>query len=152
MRRLSALVTICLLALASGAWAAMEIPDGVKGLLQKRCAGCHKGKHPPKGLNLEPANLAAILDAPSKEVPALKIVDTQSPGLSYLLKKVRRQSDIAGKPMPPSKALTAAELQVIEAWLAGPNQPPSRPFHLRLKRTVTVNTTGTALPSTIIGS
>jgi len=122
MKRLSALVTICLLALASGARAAMEIPDGAKGLLQKRCTGCHKGKHPPKGLNLEPANLAAILDAPSKEVPTLKIIDTKSPGASYLLKKVRRQSDIAGSGMPPRKALTAAELQVIEIWLAGSNQ------------------------------
>ncbi len=123
MKRLSALVTICLLALASGAWAALEIPDGVTGLLQKRCTGCHKGKHPSKGLNLEPDNLAAILDAPSKEVPTLKIIDTKSPGASYLLKKVRRQSDIAGSGMPPRKALTAAELQVIEAWLVGPIQP-----------------------------
>ena len=121
MKRLSALAMIFFLVLASGAWAAMEIPDGVTGLLQKKCAGCHKGKHPPKGLSLEPENLAAILDAPSKEVPALKIIDTKSPGASYLLKKVRRQSDIAGSGMPPRKALTAAELQVIEAWLAGPN-------------------------------
>jgi hypothetical protein len=102
----------------------MEIPDGVKGLFQKRCTGCHKGKHPPKGLNLEPANVVAILDAPSREVPSLKIIDTKSPGSSYLLKKVRRQSDIAGSGMPPPKALTAAELQVIEAWLVGPNQHP----------------------------
>jgi hypothetical protein len=119
MKRLLALVTLLILVLAGGAWAAMEIPDGVKELLQKRCAGCHKGNHPPKGLNLEPAKVAAILDAPSKEVPALKIIDTNSPGSSYLLKKVRRGKDIAGSGMPPRKAMTAAELQIIEAWLAG---------------------------------
>jgi hypothetical protein len=124
MKRLSALVTVFLLVLAGGAWAAVEVPDGVKALLQKRCAVCHKGKHPPKGLNLEPANVVAILDAPSREVPSLKIIDTKSPGSSYLLKKVRRQSDIAGSGMPPPKALTAAELQVIEAWLVGLNQHP----------------------------
>jgi len=124
MKRLSALVTVFLLVLAGGAWAAMEIPDGVKELLQKRCAGCHKGNHPPKGLNLEPANIAAILDASSKEVPALKIIDTNSPGSSYLLKKVRRGKDIAGSGMPPRKALTTAEVQIIETWLAGPNPAP----------------------------
>lgn len=119
MKRLLALVTLLILVLAGRAWAAVEIPDSVKGLLQKRCTGCHKGKNPPRGLNLEPANVVAILDAPSKEVPALKIIDTKSPGSSYLLKKVRRGKDIAGSGMPPHKALAAAELQVIEAWLAG---------------------------------
>lgn len=124
MKRLSALVAVFLLVLAGGARAAGEIPDSVKELLQNRCIGCHKGKHPPKGLNLEPANAAAILDAPSKEVPTLKIIDTKSPGSSYLLKKVRRGKDIAGSGMPPRKALTAAELQIIEAWLAGSNPAP----------------------------
>jgi len=119
MKRLSALVTLLILVLAGGAWAAMEIPDGVKELFQKRCTGCHYGNHPPKGLNLEPAKVAAILDAPSKEVPSLKIIDTKSPEASYLLKKVRRGKDIAGSGMPPRKALAAAELQIIEAWLAG---------------------------------
>jgi len=99
--------------------AAGEIPDGVKELLQKRCAGCHKGNNPPKGRNLEPEKVAAILDAPSKQAPTLKIVDMGSPGSSYLLKKIRREKDIAGRPMPPGKALTAEELQSIETWIAG---------------------------------
>ena len=124
MKRFSVIFVIVLLATALGAWAALDVPDGVNGLFQKRCAGCHKGKNPPKGLNLEPAHVVAILDAPSKEVPTLKIIDTNSPGSSYLLKKVRRGKDIAGSGMPPKKALAAAELQVIEAWLVGPNQHP----------------------------
>jgi len=121
MKRFAAIIATLTILLASSVLAAGDIPDGVKDLLKKRCTGCHKGKHPPKGLNLEPANLAAILDAPSKEVPALKIIDTKSPGASYLLKKARRGSDIAGSGMPPRKALTAEELQIIETWLAGPN-------------------------------
>jgi len=124
MKRFSVIFVIVLLTTALGAWAALDVPDGVKTLLQKRCTGCHKGKHPPKGLNLEPANVVAILDAPSREVPSLKIIDTNSPGSSYLLKKVRRGKDIAGSGMPPRKALTAAELQVIEAWLAGSSPVP----------------------------
>jgi hypothetical protein len=119
MKRFSVIFVIVLLATALGAWAALDVPDGVNGLFQKRCAGCHKGKNPPKGLNLEPAHVVAILDAPSKEVPTLKIIDTNSPGSSYLLKKVRRDKDIAGSGMPPGKALTAEELQIIETWIAG---------------------------------
>lgn len=119
MKRLSALITLFLLVLALSAWAAGEIPESVKTLIQQRCAGCHKGAFAAKGLKLDPANIAAILDAPSKEVPSLKIIDTRSPEASYLLKKVRRESDIAGKPMPPKKALTAEELQIIETWVAG---------------------------------
>lgn len=118
--------------LAAVAWGADNVPDSVKGLLHKRCAVCHKGKFPPKGLNLEPANLAAIVDASSSEVPGLKIVDTKTPEASYILKKVRRESGIAGKPMPPRKALTAEELQVIETWVAGLKQSSVPDGDLRL--------------------
>jgi mono/diheme cytochrome c family protein len=119
MKKIFPVVAIILLAAALDALAAADVPDNVKTLFGQRCAGCHKGKFPPKGLNLEPANVAAILDAPSREVPELKIVDTKAPEASYLLKKVRRESGIAGKPMPPGKALAADQLQVLEAWLNG---------------------------------
>lgn len=122
MKRLSVVFTMVLLTTTLATWAAADIPDGVKTLLQKRCAVCHKGKFPPKGLNFEPANVAAVLDRPSREVPSLKIVDTEAPDASYILKKVRRESGITGKPMPPRKALTAEELQVIETWVAGLKQ------------------------------
>lgn len=119
MRRNAAVVLAFLLVGRLGIWAATDIPEGVVKLLQKRCAVCHKGNNPPRGLNFEPANIAAVLDAPSKEVPSLKIVDTKSPGTSYLLRKVRREAGIVGRPMPPPKALTAEELQVIETWIGG---------------------------------
>jgi len=122
MKRFFAVFAAIVAVMALSAWAAEEIPGSVKALVQQKCAGCHKGNHPPKGLNLEPANIAAILDAPSKEVPTLKIIDTKSPGSSYLLKKVRRQRDIAGSGMPPRKALTAEDLQIIETWVAGLKQ------------------------------
>jgi mono/diheme cytochrome c family protein len=119
MKRFFAFFTAIAAVMALSAWAAGEIPESVKTLIHQRCAGCHKGAFAPKGLKLDPAHIAAILDAPSKEVPSLKIIDTKAPGSSYLLKKIRRESDIAGKGMPPPKALTAEELQVIETWIAG---------------------------------
>jgi mono/diheme cytochrome c family protein len=119
MKKNFAVLAVSMVLLTAVAWGANDVPDGVKTLAQQRCAGCHKGMFAPKGLKLDPAHIAAILDKPSQEVPTLKIVDTTSPETSYLLKKVRRESGIKGKPMPPPKALTAEELQVIETWIAG---------------------------------
>jgi mono/diheme cytochrome c family protein len=122
MKKYSAVLAASMVVLTALAWGADNVPDGVKTLAQQRCAGCHKGMFAPKGLKLDPAHIAAILDKPSQEVPTLKIVDTTSPEASYILKKVRRESGIKGKPMPPGKALTAEELQVIETWIAGLKQ------------------------------
>jgi len=45
------------------------------------------------------------------------IIDTAAPEASYLLKKVRRESGIEGKPMPPLKALDAVELELLQTWV-----------------------------------
>ena len=119
MKRSFAVFAAIGVVMALSAWAAEVIPENVKTLIHQRCAGCHKGAFAPKGLKLDPAHIAAIIDAPSKEAPSLKIIDMKSPGSSYLLKKVRREKDIAGKGMPPPKALTSEELQIIETWIAG---------------------------------
>jgi len=111
-----------------GVRAATDIPDDVKALTKAKCVRCHKGIFAPKGLKLGPDNLAAIVDAPSREVPELKIIDTRTPESSYLLKKTRRESGIVGKPMPPGKALAAEELRVLETWILGLKRfPPARP-------------------------
>ncbi len=121
------LVLVAVLGLA-GAGAASFLPQSLKGpavpenvlsVFKRHCVRCHTGPNPPKGLSLIPAKAAALIDAPSAEVPSLKLVDTTAPETSYLLKKVRREKDIAGKPMPPGKALAAEEIQAIEAWIAG---------------------------------
>jgi hypothetical protein len=133
MKRKPAIAIVFFLVSAIGVWAAADVPDGVKTLVKQRCVKCHKGKFPPKSLNLEPANFAAVLDRPSSEVPFLKIVDTKAPEASYLLKKVRRESGIVGRPMPPRKALAAEELRVLESWIgglgraAGADEVPSSP-------------------------
>lgn len=95
------------------------VPENVKALFGQRCAGCHKGKNPPQGLNLEPANIAAALDAPSRQAPSMQLIKAGAPESSYLLKKVRSEKGITGRHMPPGKALTAEEIQVLEAWIAG---------------------------------
>jgi mono/diheme cytochrome c family protein len=102
----------------AGSQSGQAIPADVLKVFKKHCVRCHTGPKPPKGLSLVPGRAAAIIDAPSAEVPEASIVDTKTPEASYLLKKVRRESGIAGKPMPPGKALAADELQVLEAWIA----------------------------------
>jgi len=102
-----------------GAPKGRDIPADVQAVFKKHCVRCHTGPKPPKGLSLIPGKAAAIIDAPSAEVPGASIIDTKTPEASYLLKKVRRGPGITGKPMPPGKALTTDELQVLEAWIAG---------------------------------
>jgi hypothetical protein len=107
-----------------GAWSADKVPGDVVALFHKRCAVCHKGKTPPQGLSWEPTHIAEAIDRPSREAPELKIIDSASPEASYILKKVRRESDIKGKPMPPLKALGDKELQLLEAWILGLKRLP----------------------------
>lgn len=98
------------------------VPDEIKAVLQAKCAVCHKGVFAPKELKLGPEALPkSVLDVPSKEKPALKLVDPETPDASYLLHKIKGMEGIAGKTMPPpgKSALTAEEIALIEAWIAG---------------------------------
>ena len=107
---------------AAGGPSTITMPDEVKAVIQKNCAVCHKGKYPPQKLNLESASLpASIVDMPSAEQPGLKLVDSESPGSSYLLKKIRGAEGISGKRMPPpvKPALTSEELALLENWILG---------------------------------
>jgi hypothetical protein len=125
MKRPVALIVVLLVVVAIGASAKEDLPGQVVSLFQKRCAVCHRGKTPPRGLSWEPANIAAAIGRPSREVPELKIIDTASPEASYILKKIRREDGIKGRPMPPSKALGADELKVLETWVLGLKKSPA---------------------------
>ena len=96
-----------------------DIPADVLSVFNKNCVRCHTGPKPPKGLSLIPAKIASAIEVPSTEVPEAKLIVPGDPGTSYLMKKVRREEGIAGKPMPPGKALTAEEIRVLEAWISG---------------------------------
>jgi len=127
MKRALSVVLTLLVAAAGGAWAQAEVPDEVASLLQKRCVSCHKGKTPPRGLSWEKNRIAEAIDRASVERPDLMIIDTAAPEDSYLLKKVRRESGIEGKPMPPLKALDAAELEILQTWVLSLKKDPAPP-------------------------
>ena len=115
------------------AGAPIAVPGDVTALFARSCAGCHKGRYPSGNLNLEAANVPAAIDAPSRQAPPLKIIDSAEPEASYLLKKVRREKGISGKPMPPGKALAEKEVGLLRDWIQSLAQewpaedPPSSP-------------------------
>ncbi len=114
----AALILCALAALTSASMPdADAVPENIKSLFGQRCAGCHQGRNPSGNLNLEPANVHAVLGAASRQVPSLRIIDMTEPGASYMLKKVRREKDIKGRPMPPGKALADEEMQALAAWI-----------------------------------
>ncbi len=124
MKRMLSVSLVVLLAAAAGAWAQEKIPGNVVSLFQKSCVACHQGKSPLGGLSWEQAKIAAAIDAPSQEMPDLKIIDTASPESSYVLKKVRGESGIKGTRMPPAQALGADEIKVLETWIQGLKKLP----------------------------
>ena len=124
MKRILSVLLVLMLAAAAGARAQGKIPGNVVSLFQKRCAACHQGKSPAGGLSWEPAKIAAAIDAPSQQMPDLKIIDTASPESSYVLKKVRGESGIKGTRMPPTEALNAEEIKILETWIQGLKKSP----------------------------
>ena len=125
MKRILPVFLALLIVAAAGAWAAEEVPGEVTSLLQKRCAVCHKGKTPPQGLSWQADKVAEAIDAASREFPEMKIIDTASPESSYVLKKVRGDKGIKGSRMPPTQALGADEIKVLETWILGLKKFPA---------------------------
>ena len=102
---------------------ANEIPASVLEVFKRCCASCHAGESAPKGLRLVPGNFGAVIDAPSVEMPKLKLIDTANPESSYLLKKILGAGDINGSRMPRGifggKHLAKADLKVLQTWILG---------------------------------
>ncbi|MDH4197146.1 MAG: hypothetical protein OEW05_07055 [Candidatus Aminicenantes bacterium] len=126
MKRFRTAMRVFVLSLAvaapvlAAAQSAATIPDDVVSVFRDNCIRCHKGKFPPRGLNLEAANLpGTIVGVPSAERPELRLVDPGRPESSYLLKKVTAAPDIEGKSMPPGKPLDPADVGLIREWVQG---------------------------------
>ncbi len=98
---------------------AKSVPPDVAKVFDKQCAGCHSGMFAPKGLKLGPSKIAGVLDAPSKEMPKLKLIDTADPEASYVLKKIEGAEGIAGVKMPKGREMPAEDLGLIKAWILG---------------------------------
>lgn len=81
--------------------------------------GCHAGPFPAMNLNLDEEKYKdSLLGKSSQEINEFKLIDTENPEKSYLLKKIRGEEDIVGKQMPAgSPPLSKKDQKVIEDWI-----------------------------------
>jgi cytochrome c553 len=88
-------------------------------IFHSSCGRCHGSDRPAVGLSLRRENFAAVMiDAPSREKPEYKLVDTENPDRSYLLMKLRGDEEIIGERMPiGSGPLPDHAIATIEAWI-----------------------------------
>ncbi|MGB8657145.1 MAG: hypothetical protein WCE90_05105 [Candidatus Zixiibacteriota bacterium] len=88
-------------------------------------AGCHRGSHPRKDMNLEPDKfLSSIVNVTSQENKNLKRVDTTNPEKSYLLMKIKGEKGIKGGRMPDeAPPLKKEEIKTIEDWIFSLKEP-----------------------------
>lgn len=88
-------------------------------IFQSACRRCHGSARPAIGLSLRRENFAAaMIDVPSREKPEFKLVDTENPEQSYLLKKLRGDEDTIGERMPlGADPLPEHAIVTIEAWI-----------------------------------
>ena len=82
-------------------------------------AGCHRGAHPKKYLNLEPDKLlSSTVNVVSQENKNLKLIDTQNPEKSYLWMKIKGEKGIKGSRMPDeAPPLKKEQIKAIEDWI-----------------------------------
>jgi len=106
-----------------------QAPANIKTIIRQNCgvSGCHSGKYPAAGHNFEPDKfVAAVVDAPSQEMPDLKIVDAATPEKSYLLAKIKGEPGIVGKRMPADRdPLSEEQIRQIEDWIKSLGTDPS---------------------------
>lgn len=100
-----------------------SLEQQVAEIFQQNCtkSGCHSGPNPQMGMDLtRELFYSSVVDEPSTENPNLKRVDPGNPETSYLVRKVRGDSDIVGAPMPLiGDRLTEEEVQTIVQWISG---------------------------------
>jgi hypothetical protein len=99
----------------------VSFASNIAPMLAASCAtpSCHTGSNPSEGLTLDAdKSYAAIVNVPSLEVPALKLVAPGKPKASYLLMKVEGTAS-QGAPMPlTGSPLSAGQIQQISDWIA----------------------------------
>ena len=90
------------------------------------CTTCHAGAAAPVGLRLDEASsYAALVNAPSVEVPALRRVRPGDPDASYLIQKLEGRAAVGGTMPLGRPALPAATIAVIRQWIAQGAQRPA---------------------------
>ena len=91
-------------------------------IFSQSCAfnGCHGGGAPAANMSLEVESVAAeIIGVASTQLANLKRVDPGNPEGSYLLKKLRGDSDILNSQMPLGSVLSDEQIEMIREWIAG---------------------------------
>jgi len=129
---------------------APSVSAPIRKIFTTRCTECHSGASPAAGMSLEPSQMpASILDKPSFEKPALKIVDSAAPDRSYILMKLRGTAGISGSRMPlRAKKLSDADVQALADWMAGLKaQNVSDDAKIKLEKSAFAGVTLTNLPT-----
>lgn len=91
-------------------------------IFSRSCAfnGCHGGGAPAANMSLEAEFVAAeIIGVASTQLADFKRVDPGNAEGSYLLKKVRGDSDIVSSQMPLGGVLSDDQIEMIREWIAG---------------------------------
>jgi hypothetical protein len=79
---------------------------------------CHAGAQPAMGLRLTSGDsYGNIVNRPSQESPAYKLVRPSKPDSSYLYRKIEGASGINGARMPFGGALPEASVELIRHWI-----------------------------------
>ena len=89
------------------------------------CTTCHAGASAPLGLRLDEASsYAAIVNAASVEVPALRRIRPGDPDASYLIQKIEGRAAVGGRMPLGQPALPQATIDVMRQWVADGAQRP----------------------------
>ena len=104
-----------------GGGAAITLSSLQNDFLTPSCArsGCHTGAAPSAGLSLvQGQSFGDLVNVPSSQSASLNRVTPNDPEVSYLIKKLRGDSDIVGERMPRGGPfLTAAEIERFVDWI-----------------------------------
>ncbi len=99
----------------------VKMQNQVVSIFKANCstAGCHRGDHPKKNLNLEPDKfVSSVVNVTSQEINTLKRVDTTAPEKSYLSMKIRGDKGIKGSRMPDGEpSLKKEDIKAIQDWI-----------------------------------
>jgi hypothetical protein len=89
------------------------------------CTGCHAGAAAPLGLQLtEGAAYAALVNAPSVEVPSLRRVQPGNPDASYLVRKISGTAAVGGRMPLGGPPLPQDAIDAIRQWIVDGAAPP----------------------------
>ncbi len=97
---------------------AAQVPSAIFGA---SCEGkaCHNSVDHEYGLDLQSSGVVSrLLNSPSLELPAIKMIDPVVPDNSFILLKVKQAQPPAGVQMPQMGAkLSGSQIQCLQQWV-----------------------------------